>query len=87
MSSSVKSLSVGYNPINQSDIFTSGDCITGQITLELSSNVKIDKLCVKLKGKAEVKWTENYGKVVVTYHKKEKFFSIEQVIIQKDQGK
>ncbi|XP_029295961.1 arrestin domain-containing protein 3-like [Cottoperca gobio] len=86
MSTSVKSFSVGYNPINESDIFTSGDWITGQITLELSKNCKIDSLGVKLKGKAEVKWTEMYGKTVVTYHNKEKYFSIKQHIIQEGHG-
>lgn len=87
MSNGVKSFLVGYNPINKSNIFTSGDCITGQITLELAKDCKIDSLCVKLKGKAEVKWTEMYGRTIVTYHKKEKYFSIKQVIIQEGQGK
>lgn len=87
MSNSVKSLSVGYNPINQSDIFTSGDCITGQITLELSKNCKINTLCVKLKGKAQVKWTEHYGKMTITYRNKEKYFSINQVVLEEGKGK
>uniref|UniRef100_A0A3B4UUT7 Arrestin domain-containing protein 3-like n=1 Tax=Seriola dumerili TaxID=41447 RepID=A0A3B4UUT7_SERDU len=87
MANSVKSFSVGYNPINKSDIFTSGDRLTGQITLELASISKIYSLSVKLKGKAEVKWTENYGKTSVTYHNKEKYFSIKQFLIQEDHGK
>lgn len=78
---------MGYNPINKGNIFTSGDCLTGQITLELANDCKIDSLCVKLKGKAEVKWREHYGKLVVTYHNKEKYFSIKQFIIQEGQGK
>lgn len=78
---------MGYNPINKSNIFTSGDCITGQITLELAKDCKIHFLCVKLKGKAEVKWTENYGKTVVTYQKKEKYFNIKQFIIEAGKGK
>ncbi|XP_071338821.1 arrestin domain-containing protein 3-like [Trachinotus anak] len=86
MSNSVKSFSVGYNPINKSDIFTSGDRLTGQITLELTSECKIDSLCVKLKGKAKVQWTEHYGKTTVTYHNKVKYFSIKQFLIQGDQG-
>lgn len=78
---------MGYNPINKSNIFTSGDCITGQITLELAKDCKINFLCVKLKGKAEVKWIENYGKIVVMYQKKEKYFSIKQFIIEAGKGK
>ncbi len=87
MSSTVKSLSVGHNPINQNNVFTSGDYITGQITLELAKDCKIDSLCVKLKGKADVRWTENYGKTTVTYYQKEKYFSEEQVIIDESKGK
>ncbi len=41
---------------------------------------KIDSLCVKLKGKAEVKWSEMYGSKIVPYYNKEKFFSIKQFI-------
>ncbi|XP_059192556.1 arrestin domain-containing protein 3-like [Centropristis striata] len=86
MADSVKSLSVGYNPMNGRDFFTSGEFITGQISLELSSKCKIKALCVKLKGKAEVKWTEYYGKVSVTYYSKDKYFSIKQDIIQDGEG-
>lgn len=87
MSSTVKSISVGYNPINSQNVFSSGDCITGQVTLELSKQCKIDSLFVKLKGKAEVQWTENHGKTSVTYHDKNKYFSIKQAIIQESMGK
>ncbi|XP_030594070.1 arrestin domain-containing protein 3-like [Archocentrus centrarchus] len=86
MSSSVKNFSVGYNPINKSNTFSPGDFLTGQITVELTDECKIQSLCVKLKGKAEVSWTENYGKTVVTYHSKDKFFSIKHFIIQESQG-
>ncbi|XP_035494894.2 uncharacterized protein LOC118313506 isoform X2 [Scophthalmus maximus] len=67
-------------------LMLSGDRITGQITLDLSGDCKIDAICVKLKGKAEVKWTENYGKTAVTYHNKEKYFSIKQFVIPEGQG-
>lgn len=39
-----------------------------------------------MKGKADVKWTENHGKTTVTYHNKEKYFSIKQFLIQEGQG-
>ncbi|XP_072243160.1 arrestin domain-containing protein 3-like [Leuresthes tenuis] len=87
MADNIKNFSVEYNPINKSDVFTSGDYITGRITLELTKECKIESLCVKLKGKAEVKWTEHYGRTTVTYHKKEKYFSVKQFFIQEGQGK
>lgn len=87
MSNTVKSFSVEYNPINERNVFTGGDCIKGQIALELAKECKIQSLCVKLKGKAEVSWYENYGRAVVRYHKKEKFFSIKHFIIEAGRGK
>lgn len=87
MSNAVKNFTVGFNPVNKSEIFTSGDHLTGQVILELTSDCKIDSLSVKMKGKAEVQWTENYGKTVVVYHSKEKYFSIKQFLIVECQGK
>lgn len=78
---------MGYNPINESNIFTSGDFISGQITLELAKDCKIDTLCVKLKGKAEVRWAENNGQSTKRYYSKEKYFSLKQVIIEAGLGK
>ncbi|RVE68327.1 hypothetical protein OJAV_G00090560 [Oryzias javanicus] len=86
MASKVKNFSVAYTPINQSNIFTRGDVISGQVTLELAKESKIESLCVKLKGKAEVKWKEVYGRTVVTYYSKDKYFSIKQFFIQENQG-
>lgn len=41
---------------------------------------------MKLKGKSEVRWTENHGKTTVTYHSKQKYFSIKQPLIPERQG-
>ncbi|XP_013120059.1 arrestin domain-containing protein 3 [Oreochromis niloticus] len=82
----IKSFLVGYDPINKSNTFVSGDYITGQITLELSQECKIQSLFVKLKGKAEVLWREYDGKTVITYHSKDKYFTIKQFVIQESQG-
>ncbi|KAM9858637.1 arrestin domain-containing protein 3-like [Aulostomus maculatus] len=84
--SNVKSFTVGYNPINQHNVFSSGDYISGQISLELDKDCQINSLWVKMKGKAEVKWTEHYGKMSVTYCGKEKYFSLKTFIIEESQG-
>uniref|UniRef100_A0A3Q4GJ19 Uncharacterized protein n=1 Tax=Neolamprologus brichardi TaxID=32507 RepID=A0A3Q4GJ19_NEOBR len=59
----ISSFLVGYDPINKSNTF---EC-------------KIQSLFVKLKGKAEVLWNEYYGKTVITYHSKDKYFTIKQI--------
>ena len=89
MEDTVKDFSVSYNRINNEDTFTGGDFISGNIKLELSKDCKINSLYVQIKGKANVLWTEQYGKTVVVYSSKEKFFTIKQSVIQefKGQGK
>ncbi|KAL3975939.1 NLR family CARD domain-containing protein 3 [Sarotherodon galilaeus] len=87
MSSSVKNFTVGYNPLNKSNTFSSGDYLTGQVTFELTNECEVQSLFVKLKGKAQVSWTENHGKTIVTYQSKEKFFSIKQFVFQESMGK
>lgn len=87
MTNSVKSFTVGYEPINEDNVFTCGDRIKGQITLDLAHECRIESLCVKLKGKAEVKWWESYGRTVVRFYKEEKFFTVKKFIIEAGRGK
>ncbi|XP_028313776.1 arrestin domain-containing protein 3-like [Gouania willdenowi] len=85
-SNTIKSLTVGYNPIGKSNVFSSNDCISGRVTLALVKECKVQSLSIKLKGKAEVHWTEGFGEDLEIFHSKEKYFSILQFIIKEDQG-
>ncbi|XP_037634680.1 arrestin domain-containing protein 3-like [Sebastes umbrosus] len=82
MSSTVKSLKVTYNPVNEKNTFTSGDCVSGSVTLEAAKECHVEALMIKFKGKAEVLWTERYGQTTVTYHSKDKYFSIKHYFIR-----
>ncbi|XP_034548020.1 arrestin domain-containing protein 3-like isoform X2 [Notolabrus celidotus] len=82
MPSTVKSLKITYNPINEQNTFTSGDWVTGQVSLEVAKDCEIDSLMVQFKGKAEVMWTERHGQVTVVYHSKDKYFSIKHYFIR-----
>ncbi|XP_077418343.1 arrestin domain-containing protein 3-like [Vanacampus margaritifer] len=86
MSNNVKNFSVEYNPINQSNEFTSGDYIAGRIAFQLTTDCKVESLWVKMKGKAKVRWVEHYGKAVVVYQNKEKYFSIKTFVFQEGYG-
>ncbi|KAJ3583103.1 hypothetical protein NHX12_034465 [Muraenolepis orangiensis] len=86
MEDTVKAFSVVYNPINKDNTFTGGDYISGSVTLELAKDCKIKSLYVQIKGKAKVRWTENYGRTVVVYSDKQKFFRIKQSVIQEFKG-
>ncbi|XP_031165156.1 arrestin domain-containing protein 3 isoform X1 [Sander lucioperca] len=81
MSITVKSLKVTYNPVNEKNTFTSGDVVSGHVTVEVAKDCQIASLLIKFKGKAEVLWTERYGKTTVVYHAKDKYFSIKQYLI------
>ncbi|XP_026067173.1 arrestin domain-containing protein 3-like isoform X2 [Carassius auratus] len=84
MSLTVKNLSVTYNPINQGNTFTSGDFISGQVILDVAKDTKMQSLSVKIKGKAEVHWSEPRGKNTVVYSDKEKFYSVERFFVRED---
>ncbi|KAM9822043.1 arrestin domain-containing protein 3-like isoform 2-T2 [Syngnathus typhle] len=84
MPSTVQSLKVTYNNDSEKNAFTNGDTVTGQVTLEVTKDCKAESLYVKFKGKAEVLWTERHGQTTVTYHSKDKYFSITHYFIREE---
>ncbi|KAL3063096.1 hypothetical protein OYC64_002809 [Pagothenia borchgrevinki] len=88
MSNSVKSFTVNYNPAsNEQNTFTSGDCVSGELTLEVAKECKINSLLIQFKGKARVLWSERIGQTTVTYYSKDKYFSIKHYFLwDKDSG-
>uniref|UniRef100_A0A672FFA4 Arrestin-like N-terminal domain-containing protein n=1 Tax=Salarias fasciatus TaxID=181472 RepID=A0A672FFA4_SALFA len=87
ISNTIKTFSVGYDRINKTNVFTSGDPISGTITLEVTKDCKVQSLCIKLRGNAKVRWNEGSGKNIEILQSREKYFSILQFIIQDHQGK
>uniref|UniRef100_A0AAQ4QQ56 Zgc:110626 n=1 Tax=Gasterosteus aculeatus aculeatus TaxID=481459 RepID=A0AAQ4QQ56_GASAC len=67
---------ISYQPVNEKNTFTNGDCVSGAVTLELAKECEMESLMIKFKGKAEVLWTERYGQTTHVYHSKDKYFSI-----------
>lgn len=86
MSSTVKNITVRYNPINEANTFSKGDIISGHVALELAKECHVESLSIKFKGKAEVMWTERHGQKTVVYHSKDKYFSIKQFFIREERG-
>ncbi|XDV20305.1 hypothetical protein PO909_025654, partial [Leuciscus waleckii] len=84
MSLTVKNISVTYNPINQNNTFTSGDFISGQVILDVAKDTQMQSLSVKIKGKAEVCWSERHGKTTVVYSDKEKYYSVEKFFVREE---
>ncbi|KAL1274783.1 hypothetical protein QQF64_027597 [Cirrhinus molitorella] len=84
MSNTVKNISVTYNPINQGNTFTSGDFISGQVILDVAKDTQIQSLSVKIKGKAEVCWSERHGQTTIVYSDKEKYYSVKRFFVSED---
>ena len=82
--STVKNISVTYDAINETNTFSSGDSISGRITVELAKDCTIKSMSIKAKGKADVLWTERHGQTTVVYHAKNKYFSMKRFLIQEE---
>ncbi|XP_039875485.1 arrestin domain-containing protein 2-like isoform X2 [Simochromis diagramma] len=87
MPSTIKRLEVIYNSINDSNTFTNGDVIYGEVRLEAEKDFQIESLFIKFKGKAEVLWTERHGQTTHVYHAKDKYFSVRRYFIRDKNSK
>ncbi|RAM39371.1 hypothetical protein DOZ52_29645, partial [Enterobacter hormaechei] len=76
MSRSIKELNIHYDPINESNIFSSGDIVEGRVVLEVTKEIKVDHFFVKLTGDANVSWTEGSGDDRKTYSDHERYFKL-----------
>uniref|UniRef100_A0A8B9LYB4 Arrestin-like N-terminal domain-containing protein n=1 Tax=Astyanax mexicanus TaxID=7994 RepID=A0A8B9LYB4_ASTMX len=70
-------------PVNR-ELDVSGDTLTGQVIVEVSKKTTVKSLTIKAKGKANVLWSESYGKHSVAYWDSDKYFSQTEAIVPKD---
>ncbi|KAM9810866.1 arrestin domain-containing protein 3-like [Neosynchiropus ocellatus] len=82
MSSTVKSLKVTYNPVNETNTFRVGDTVSGQVALEVAKDCEIQSLSIKFKAKAEVMWSERHGQTTHYYHSKDKYFTVKHYFVR-----
>ncbi|XP_017551083.1 arrestin domain-containing protein 3-like [Pygocentrus nattereri] len=82
MSSTIKELTLNYDPVNETNTFSSGDVLQGRVFLEVAKEAKIDCFYIKCKGDADVSWTERHNDRTHTYHSHERYFKLKQVFIQ-----
>ncbi|XP_030620594.1 arrestin domain-containing protein 3-like [Chanos chanos] len=81
MSGTVKDFSLRYDPINEANTFSSGDYIRGRVILEVTKEIKVKTLVVKIKGEADVHWTESRDDHDDSYSAKERYFKSKQYFI------
>ncbi|XP_017551081.2 arrestin domain-containing protein 3-like isoform X2 [Pygocentrus nattereri] len=82
MSSTIKELTLNYDPVNEANTFSSGDVLQGRVFLEVAKEAKINYLYIKCKGDADVSWSEGSGDDEDSYHAHERYFKLKQVFIQ-----
>lgn len=59
---------------NPAKVYYTGQLICGNIYLSLNENRNVRGICVKIIGKAYVRWSEEYGENPSVYTGKEIFF-------------
>uniref|UniRef100_A0A8C9S0G6 Arrestin C-terminal-like domain-containing protein n=1 Tax=Scleropages formosus TaxID=113540 RepID=A0A8C9S0G6_SCLFO len=88
MLGSIKSVSISYDAINESNSFSSGDRIAGRVVVEVAKEVEVTRLAVKAKGEAYVSWSEKHGDDEDSYWARERYFKVKQLLVadRKDDG-
>ncbi|KAI4876564.1 hypothetical protein NFI96_016590, partial [Prochilodus magdalenae] len=82
MSSTIKELTLTYDPVNETNTFTNRDVIQGRVYLEVAKEVKINSFYIKCIGDANVRWSEGDGDDRSTYSSHERYFKMKQVFIE-----
>lgn len=78
----VKLLAVGYKKGNEQDAFSPGDVLSGEVTVVISKQIRVQCFSVKAKGKAKVMWCEREAETRRVYSDKKKYFNFEHIILQ-----
>ncbi|KAM3611460.1 uncharacterized protein V6R79_018893 [Siganus canaliculatus] len=73
----IMQLKVTYNPINERNIFTNGDTVTGRVTLEVRNSGRINSLSIKFIVVSRVQWDGDEDPEDTTYHSEEKHFLVQ----------
>lgn len=57
----VKSFAVSFDCLNDTNVpvFSSGDCVSGRVVVEVTGEIRVKSLKIHAKGLAKVRWTES----------------------------
>ena len=84
--SPIKDLRVTYEALNEEGTFSAGDTVAGTVTFTLTKDTKVKSLWVKLKGDANVRWTERSGDDETTYSAHRRYFKVKRYVVD-EKGK
>ncbi|XP_038560574.1 arrestin domain-containing protein 3-like [Micropterus salmoides] len=85
--SPIKDFSLTYEALNEEDTFSDGDTVTGTVAFALTKETKVKSLFVKVKGDANVHWTEGSGDDERSYSAHRRYFKLKEYLVaEKDKG-
>lgn len=76
----VDSFTISCDALNEEETFSEGDTVTGRVTLSLSKETKVQRLFVKAKGDANVRWTRKKGDRTHTYFAHRRYFKLKEFL-------
>ncbi|XP_035514292.1 arrestin domain-containing protein 3-like [Morone saxatilis] len=79
--SPIKDLNLIYEAVNPQDTFSAGDTVIGTVTFNLTKETKVKSLIVKLKGDANVHWTEGSGDDESSYSANKRYFKHKEYLV------
>ncbi|XP_053181533.1 arrestin domain-containing protein 3-like [Scomber japonicus] len=82
--SPIKDFTLIYEALNKEDVFTNGDTVTGVFTFTLTKETEVKSLLVKLKGDANVHWSEGSGDRRRTHRDHRRYFKVKEYFIKED---
>ena len=82
--SPIKDFFLDYDAVNEEKTFSEGDTISGRVTFTLTKDTKVKGLMVKVKGDANVKWTEGFGDDETTYSAHKRYLKLKEYLIPED---
>ncbi|XP_056135897.1 arrestin domain-containing protein 3-like [Lampris incognitus] len=78
---SVRKFALHYDVLNGQGTFSEGDTITGNVRLSLERPTRVMCVAVKVKGDADVQWTERAGNEDKCYSEHKRFFGFKKHLI------
>lgn len=90
----VKSFTISYDCLNDSNVpvFSSGDCVSGRVIIEVTGEIRVKSLKIHAKGFAKVRWTEsrNAGSNTAytqNYTEELEYLNHKEILIGHERGK
>ena len=84
----IQDFKLTYKLLNKEKTFSEGDIVAGTVTFTLTRETKVKSLLVKVKGDANVHWTEGSGIRETDYEAHRRYLKVKEYLLaEKPEGK